>query len=79
MWVDQATLTSPDGRLKDKATLAAMFAQAGNKPTIAYCNTGHLGAADWFVLSEVLQHPRARLYDGSMSEWTADPSRPVVR
>lgn len=79
VWVDQATLTLPDGRLKDKATLAAMFAQAGTKPTIVYCNTGHLSAADWFVLSEVLQHPRTRLYDGPMSERTAGPSRPLVR
>lgn len=79
VWVDQAALLGPDGRLKDNATLAAMFGAVGTKPAIAYCNTGQLGAADWFVPSEVLNHPKASLYDGSMSEWTADPSRPVVR
>ncbi len=44
---------------------------------ISYCNTGHSAAGDWFVLSEVLGRPDVKLYDGSMSEWTQDPERPV--
>ncbi|MAA74849.1 MAG: sulfurtransferase [Salinisphaeraceae bacterium] len=45
--------------------------------SIAYCNTGHLAAGAWFVLSEILGVKNARLYDGSMLEWTT-LGRPVV-
>jgi thiosulfate/3-mercaptopyruvate sulfurtransferase len=47
------------------------------KPSITYCNTGHLASGAWFVLSEVMKNPAARVYDGSMTEWAAE-SRPVV-
>jgi thiosulfate/3-mercaptopyruvate sulfurtransferase len=79
IWVDQRAALAPDGRLKPKEALQSLFAEVGNKPAIAYCNAGYLAAADWFVLSEVLHHQGAKLYDGSLSEWTADPSRPVAR
>ncbi len=45
---------------------------------IAFCNTGHLASIAWFGLSEVAGLKNVRLYDGSMSEWTLDPSRQVV-
>lgn len=45
---------------------------------ISFCNTGHLASIAWFGLSEVEGLPNVRLYDGSMSDWTSDPSRPVV-
>jgi len=77
--LDQSAALAGDGRLKSRGALAVLFAPTGDKPAIVYCNTGHLGAADWFVLSEVLHRPGTKLYDGSMSEWTADASRPVVR
>lgn len=77
--VDQSAILAPDGHVKSPALLAGLFAQVGDKPVIIYCNTGHFGAADWFVLSEMLHHRNAKLYDGSMTQWAADPSRPVVR
>ncbi len=46
------------------------------KPTITYCNTGHLASGAWFVLNEILG-VRSKVYDGSMHEWTAE-DRPVV-
>lgn len=51
---------------------------AGKDDVIAFCNTGHLASIAWFGLSEVQGLENVRLYDGSMSDWTADPSRPVV-
>ncbi|MEC7558641.1 MAG: sulfurtransferase, partial [Pseudomonadota bacterium] len=42
------------------------------------CNTGHWAATNWFVLSEVLGRDDVKLYDGSMVEWTADGSNPLV-
>lgn len=44
---------------------------------ITYCNTGHMAAGAWFVLSEIMGNPDTRLYDGSMHEWTT-LGRPVV-
>ena len=38
---------------------------------IAFCNTGHWATLDWFVMSELLGNKDARMYDGSMLEWTA--------
>jgi thiosulfate/3-mercaptopyruvate sulfurtransferase len=77
--LDESAILTADGRLKPRDTLALLFPPAGGKPAIVYCNAGYLSAADWFVLSEVLHRPEAKLYDGSMSEWTSDPSRPVVQ
>jgi thiosulfate/3-mercaptopyruvate sulfurtransferase len=48
-----------------------------DQPTITYCNTGHMAAGAWFILSEVLGNPAVALYDGSMVEW-ADGKRPVA-
>lgn len=62
--------------LKDKAALATSFEGVPEGEVIAYCNTGHTAALDWFVLSELLGR-KTRLYDGSMTEWTEDESRPV--
>ncbi len=50
---------------------------AAQKPTITYCNTGHLASGAWFVISEVMKNPNTRLYDGSMYQWTTE-QRPVV-
>lgn len=72
-------LTEGGTKLKPKAELAALFEKTGGGPAVSYCGTGHAAAADWFVMSEVLHHKQTKMYDGSMSQWTADPSRPVER
>lgn len=46
-------------------------------PAITYCNSGHLSSGTWFILSELLGNAHARLYDGSLHEWTLG-GRPVV-
>jgi thiosulfate/3-mercaptopyruvate sulfurtransferase len=65
-------------RLRPKEELARIAAALPAGPAVAYCNTGHWAATDWFVLSVILGRPDVRLYDGSMVEWTADASRPVT-
>jgi thiosulfate/3-mercaptopyruvate sulfurtransferase len=64
-------------KLKPKAELVLLAAQLPAGPSVAYCNTGHWAATDWFVLHEILGRQDVSLYDGSMVEWTADASRPV--
>jgi thiosulfate/3-mercaptopyruvate sulfurtransferase len=63
--------------LKPAAELDRLFAALPRQEVISFCNTGQAAATNWFVLSELLGRPDVRLYDGSMSEWTQDDSRPV--
>jgi thiosulfate/3-mercaptopyruvate sulfurtransferase len=41
--------------------------------TIAFCNTGHWAATNWFAMSEVLGQKNVRMYAGSMVDWTQAP------
>ena len=66
------------GKLKAPGELEQLFAAVPQGPVISYCNTGHSAAANWFVLSEVLGRDEVALYDGSMTDWTQDPERPVA-
>jgi thiosulfate/3-mercaptopyruvate sulfurtransferase len=66
-------------KLHSLATYRGIAAATGvdaDKPSIAYCNSGHLSSGPWFVMSELLGHKNARLYDGSMHQWTLE-KRPV--
>jgi thiosulfate/3-mercaptopyruvate sulfurtransferase len=63
-----------------KTTYDALMSANGlsNKnPTIAYCNTGHLAAGGWFVMSELVGNKSTKLYDGSLYLWTLE-GRPLV-
>jgi thiosulfate/3-mercaptopyruvate sulfurtransferase len=77
--LDSASFYDPlANRLRSRAELAAIAAGVPTGPVMAYCNTGHWAATNWFVLSELLGRTDVKLYDGSMVEWTADPRRPVA-
>ena len=65
-------------RLKTLSELEELFSSVPQNPIISYCNTGHTAALNWFVLSEILGRNDVRLYDGSMTDWTQDITRPVV-
>ena len=69
---------SDTGRLKPADELVKLFGKVPAGPAIAYCNTGHTAALNWFVMSEVLSRDEVALYDGSMTDWTQDPERPVA-
>ncbi|NUB10387.1 sulfurtransferase, partial [Azospirillum sp. Vi22] len=73
-----AFYSAAEKRFLHADAVKALADQAGTgESTITFCNTGHLASVSWFALSEVAGVDGVRLYDGSMSEWTADPSRPV--
>jgi thiosulfate/3-mercaptopyruvate sulfurtransferase len=57
-----------------------VWAATGAKPqtpTIAFCNTGHWSAINWFAASELLGQPNAKLYAGSLQDWSQDASLPM--
>ncbi|MBU3617227.1 sulfurtransferase [Polynucleobacter sp. JS-Polo-80-F4] len=63
-----------------KNTYDALMSANGlsvNGSTIAYCNTGHLAAGGWFVMSELVGNKSTKLYDGSLYLWTLE-GRPLV-
>ena len=68
------------GTFIDAETAASFWAEAG-VPTdgeqIAFCNIGHLASLTWFAAYELLGNREAKLYDGSMAEWSADPELPM--
>lgn len=69
------------GVIKTNDALKALHAQHGARTEgkiIAFCNTGHWASTGWFVLHELLGNKQARLYDGSMSEWSLDDTNPMV-
>lgn len=55
------------------------LSELGVKPdekVITYCNTGRQASVGYFTL-RLLGKDNVALYDGSMSDWTLDPNRPV--
>jgi thiosulfate/3-mercaptopyruvate sulfurtransferase len=72
--VDPAT-----NRFRSLAELRVALEAAGalgDAPVVAYCGGGISATVDLFALS-LLGRDDARLYDGSLTEWTRDPSLPV--
>lgn len=76
--LDSAEFYDPaTNKLKPKAELAAAVRHVPDGAVVSYCNTGHWAATDWFVMHEVLGRKNAKLYAGSMVEWTSNANRPV--
>jgi thiosulfate/3-mercaptopyruvate sulfurtransferase len=69
------------GQLRDRAQLEKLYKLAGVAATsgeqIYFCNTAHLSSLGWFVSHELLGNKQAKLYDGSMAEWTILQGGPV--
>jgi len=56
--------------------LAGLLETDSGVPVIAYCGAGISATVDIFALS-LLGHDEVRLYDGSLTEWSADPQLPL--
>ena len=73
-----AALYRDDGTLESEAALRAAFDAAGadpSRPFIATCGSG-VTAASLIFAARRLGERGAKLYDGSWSEWGADPATP---
>jgi thiosulfate/3-mercaptopyruvate sulfurtransferase len=74
----QTQLFNPDNSWKQGETLRAAFDAAGvdlSKPMVATCGSGVTAAVVLFG-AHLLGKTDTKLYDGSWSEWGADPALP---
>jgi thiosulfate/3-mercaptopyruvate sulfurtransferase len=74
-----ASLLKPDGTLKAASELRSIFAGAGvdtAKPVVASCGSGVTAGVVALALA-LLGRPDAAVYDGSWTEWGADPTLPI--
>jgi thiosulfate/3-mercaptopyruvate sulfurtransferase len=49
-----------------------------DKEVVCYCRLGHRGSMGWFIAKYLLGYPRARVYDGSWTEWGSMVGMPIV-
>jgi len=68
-----------DGRFLDADALREHYASLGavERPAVAYCGSGLSATHDLLAL-ELAGIDGGRLYEGSWSDWSSDPSRPVA-
>ena len=67
-----ATAANADGTFKSADELRTIYGGKGvtpEKPVITYCRIGERSAHTWFVLTQLLDYPNVRNYDGSWTEW----------
>lgn len=76
--VPHTTVLDAEGRLKPRAELEALFAQAGVKPgdtVVGYCHIGQQASAMLFA-ARAVGYP-VLLYDGSFEDWSRRPNAAV--
>lgn len=79
--LDWRALLDENGRVRPSGQITRVLANAGIDPSqeiVTYCTAGVRSAFAAVVLI-ARGLPRVRNYDGSMAEWAADPSAPLVR
>jgi thiosulfate/3-mercaptopyruvate sulfurtransferase len=74
-------LLNEDNSYKSQAELQKVYTAAGatpDKELVSYCRLSHRGSLAWFVAKYLLGYDRAKVYDGSWTEWGSIVGVPIV-
>ena len=67
--VPWAKAVKEDGTFRPIEELRALYRPDESNEFVTYCRIGERSSHTWFVLHEILGHPRVRNYDGSWTEY----------
>jgi thiosulfate/3-mercaptopyruvate sulfurtransferase len=56
-----------------------VLGEEASEEIIVYCGVGGYASPVWFALTQMIGYTNAKIYDGSMQEWSADPKATVVK
>ena len=74
-------LLNEDLTYKTKDELQEAYQAVGatpDKELVSYCRLSHRGSLAWFIGKYLLGYPRAKVYDGSWTEWGSLVGMPIV-
>jgi thiosulfate/3-mercaptopyruvate sulfurtransferase len=77
-----STAANADGTFKSAEELRAIYSGKDITPdrdVITYCRIGERSAHTWFVLTQLLDYPNVRNYDGSWTEWGSLVRAPIEK
>jgi thiosulfate/3-mercaptopyruvate sulfurtransferase len=80
VWLAADLIRSPEGKVRDVASLRRLFADAGVSPErriVVYCTIGNRASHVWYVLRHLLEYPQVSVYYGSWAEWGTTRGQPV--
>lgn len=66
---------------KPRKEIEALLKDAGldaRTPTVVYCGTGREATLLYLYLRGVLEWPNVKLFEGSWTQWSADPTLPIA-
>jgi thiosulfate/3-mercaptopyruvate sulfurtransferase len=66
-----------DNLIKEMAL--AVLGEDASEEIIVYCGVGGYASPMWFALTQIVGYTNVKLYDGSMQEWSADPTAQVIK
>jgi len=58
---------------------SAVLGEDASQEIIVYCGVGGYASPLYYVLTQIIGYTNAKIYDGSMQEWSADPNATVVK